>query len=134
MLAMGLITHMSYSSVFTYTFTVSQSAINMYGHVNNFIYVQWIQDASARQPGVIPGLIQPKNSGWIPYRHQIEYIYYACSGGEFEVRTWVAEIRQMGVVRKYEIVQKVDDMVVASGQTEWIFADLITGKPIPIFP
>lgn len=38
----------------------------------------------------------------------------------------------MGAVRKYEIIQKADDTVVASGQTEWIFTDLITGKPIPI--
>lgn len=59
----------------------------MYGHTNNVIYVQWIQDASARHPELIPDFIQPENSGWIPHRHRIEYSCYACSGGEFEVRT-----------------------------------------------
>ncbi len=124
---------MPHSSLVTFTFTVSQSAINIYGHANNVIYVQWIQDAAARQPELVPDFIQLENSGWIPYRHRIEYICCACSGGEFEVRTWVEEIKQMGAVRKYEIVQKADGAVVASGQTEWIFVDLSTGKPYPHF-
>ena len=52
-------------SLFTYTVIVSQCAIEQYGHVNNAIYVQWIQDAAARQPESIPRFDQPENKGWI---------------------------------------------------------------------
>jgi acyl-CoA thioester hydrolase len=36
-------------SIFSYTFTVPQSAIDEYGHVNNVIYVQWMQDAAIQR-------------------------------------------------------------------------------------
>ena len=119
-------------SLFTYTVIVSQCAIEQYGHVNNAIYVQWIQDAAARQPESIPRFDQPENKGWIVRRHRIEYFFDPCPGDEFEVRTWVADLSRTEALRTYEISRTVDGKVIAKGQTEWLYVDIITNRPIPI--
>ena len=119
-------------SLFTYTVIVSQCAIEQYGHANNAIYVQWIQDAAARQPESIPRFDQPENKGWIVRRHRIEYFFDPCPGDEFEVRTWVADLSRTEALRTYEISRTVDGKVIAKGQTEWLYVDIITNRPIPI--
>ena len=119
-------------SLFTYTFIVSQCAIEQYGHANNAIYVQWIQDAAARQPESTPQIDQPENKGWIARRHRIEYFSHPCPGDEFEVRTWVADISRTEALRTYEISRTADGMVVAKGQTEWLYVDMVTDRPTSI--
>ena len=119
-------------SLFTYTFIVSQCAIEQYGHANNAIYVQWIQDAAARQPESTPKFDQPENKGWIARRHRIEYVSHPCPGDEFEVRTWVADLSRTEALRTYEISRTADGKVVAKGQTEWLYVDIVTDRPISI--
>lgn len=116
----------------TYTLSISQNALETYGHVNNAIYVQWIQDACTRSPSHLNGHFQPQNTGWIAHRHRIEYLDAACVGTDFEVRTWLVEVRLTRVLRKYEITRAVDGQLVAIGQSEWIFVNLTTGQPVPI--
>ena len=121
-------------SIFTYTFSVPQSAIDEYGHVNNVIYVQWMQDAAIRHGESLPEYKQPENTGWFVREHRIEYLSPAYLGDEIEVRTWASEMRRVRAQRKYEFVRKADGKIIAKGETQWIFVDLTTGRPIPIPP
>jgi acyl-CoA thioester hydrolase len=118
--------------IFSYTFIVPQSAIDEYGHVNNVIYVQWMQDAATRHPQAIPEFVQPENTGWFAREHRIEYLLPAFEGDELEVRTWVADMKRVRAQRKYDFTRKSDGKVVAKGETNWIYVDLTTGRPIPI--
>ena len=119
-------------SILTYSFTVPQSAIDEYGHVNNVIYVQWMQDAGRRHPEAIPEFKQPKNTGWFAREHRIEYLAPAFLGDEIEVRTWIAEWKRVRAQRRYEFIRKADDKILVKGETQWIFVELTTGRPIPI--
>lgn len=120
---------MLYPSLSTYTFIVSQNAVDKYHHINNAIYVKWILDASIRHPELISVLDQPESAGWVAHRQQIEYLCQACLGDELEVRTWVADVSQTGALRKYEIVRTSDDKLIAKGWTEWLYVDITTGRP-----
>ena len=119
-------------AAFTYTFSVPHSAIDEYGHVNNVIYVQWMQDAAIRHGRAVIGDKLAENSGWFAREHRIEYLTPAYQGDEIEVRTWLVEIRRVRVKRKYEFVRKADGKVVARGETQWIYVDLTTGRPLLI--
>jgi acyl-CoA thioester hydrolase len=123
---------MSYPSIFTYTITVPQSAIDEYGHVNNVIFVQWMQEAAIRHGTSIPEYRPPEHTGWFVREHRIEYLSPAFLGDEIEVRTWVSEMRRVRAQRRYEFIRKADGRVVVRGETLWIFVDLTTGRPIPI--
>lgn len=118
--------------IFRFTFIVPKSAIDEYGHVNNVIYVQWMQDAATRHPQAIPEFKQPENTGWFAREHRIEYLAPAFLGDELEVRTWIAEEKLSRAVRKYEFVRTADNKVIARGQTLWFFVNLTTGRPLPI--
>ena len=119
-------------SIFTYNFTVPQSAIDEYGHVNNVIYVQWMQDAGRRHPEAILEFKQPENTGWFVREHRIEYLAPAFLGDEIEVRTWIAEWKRVRAQRRYEFIRKADGKVIVKGETQWIFVELTSGRPIPI--
>ncbi|HJR80421.1 MAG TPA: thioesterase family protein [Anaerolineales bacterium] len=123
---------MSYPSIFTYTLTVPQSVIDEYGHVNNVAYVQWMQEAAIRHGESMPEYEQPENTGWFVREHRIEYLSPAYLGDEIEVRTWASEMRRVRAQRKYEFIRKADGKVVVKGETQWIFVELTTGRPIPI--
>jgi acyl-CoA thioester hydrolase len=123
---------MSYPSIFTYTITVPKSVIDEYGHVNNVIFVQWMQDAAIRQGESIPEYKQPENTGWYVREHQIEYFSPAYLGDKIEVRTWLSEMKRVRALRKYEFIRKADGKVIAKGETLWIFVELTTGRPIAI--
>jgi len=119
-------------SIFTYTITVPQSVIDEYGHVNNVIYLQWMQDAALRHPASISEYKQPENTGWFAREHRIEYLSPAYLDDEIEIRTWISEIKRVRAIRKYEFVRSTDGKVIVKGETQWVFVELTTGKPISI--
>src|SRR5262245_5326080 len=123
---------MLYLPVFAYSITVPQSTIDDYGHVNNVIYLQWMQDAAIRHRESVPEYKFPENTGWYAREHRIEYLAPAYLGDEIEVRTWVSEYKRVRAIRKYEFFRKVDGKVITKGETQWIFVELTSGRPMTI--
>jgi len=122
---------MSHPSLFSYKLTVPQSAIDEYGHVNNVIYLQWMQDAAIRHGEAI-GYKVAENRGWFAREHHIEYLSPAFLGEDLEVRTWLSEIRRVRLRRRYEFVRASDGNVIVRGETNWVYVDIKTGRPVSI--
>ena len=77
---------MPHPALFAYSITVPQSALDNDGHVNNVIYLQWMQDAAIRHPESVPEHKLPENRGWFAREHRIEYSTPAYIGDELEIR------------------------------------------------
>ena len=122
---------MSHASIFTYTLIVSQSVIDENGHVNNVAYVQWMQDAAIRH-GAAVNYRPPEHAGWFVREHRIQYLLPAFLGDEIEVRTWLTEWKRVRVHRHYEFTRTADRKVLAKGETDWVYVDAKTGRPIAI--
>jgi len=120
--------------IFTLQFTIPQNAIDENGHVNNVVYVQWMQDAAVRHYESIGGtaLMQGTGATWVVREHRIEYLLPAFAGDEIEVRTWVENIRKVRSLRKYEFIRKSDSKLLVRGETDWVFVETGSGRPIPI--
>ena len=125
---------MSNPAIFTYTFTVPQSVIDENGHVNNVAYVQWMQDIAIEHYESIGGVnpMQLLGATWVVREHRIEYLLPAFAEEEIEVRTWVENVRRVRSLRKYEFVRKTDDKLLVRGETDWVFVDATTGRPVAI--
>ena len=126
---------MPISSVYSKLITIPSSAIDENGHVNNVVYVQWMQDIAIEHYASIGGVeAQGMDSTWVVRQHSIEYLLPAFTGEEIEVRTWVENIRKVRSLRKYEFVRKNDGKVLVKGETDWVFVDTKTGSPkaIPV--
>jgi acyl-CoA thioester hydrolase len=119
--------------VYTRSFTIPSGAIDENGHVNNVAYVQWMQDIAVEHYASIGGIeAQGTNATWVVREHRIEYFLPAFAGEEIEIKTWVENIRRVRSLRKYEFVRKSDGRVLVQGETDWVFVDTTTGRPLPI--
>jgi acyl-CoA thioester hydrolase len=120
--------------VYAYAFSVPQEAIDENGHVNNVYYVQWMQDAAVRHYEFIGGVppMQALGATWVVRSHQIEYLAPAFAGDEIEVRTWVVNIRRVRSLRRYEFVRKSDGRLLSKGETDWVFVEAVSGRPLAI--
>ena len=118
------------SPAYSKIFIIPESAIDENGHVNNVVYVQWMQDIAVEHYASIGGnAAQGPDSTWVVREHRIEYFLPAFLGEEIEIKTWVENIRRVRSLRKYEFIRKADGKVLVKGETDWVFVDVKTGSP-----
>ena len=97
-------------------------------HVNNVVYVQWVQLAAN---GHWQSLTSPEiraEVGWVLLRHEIDYHAAALLGDEVVVRTRVGHLRGLTFERLTEI-RAADGRALASSRTLWAPVDPRTGRP-----
>jgi acyl-CoA thioester hydrolase len=124
---------MPISSAYSKIISIPQSAIDENGHVNNVDYVQWMQDIAVEHYASIGGIqAQGSNATWVVRGHRIEYFLPAFIGEEIEIRTWVENIQRVRSLRKYEFVRKSDGRILVKGETDWVFVDVKSGRPLAI--
>jgi len=121
---------MPISSIYSKIITIPESAIDENKHVNNVVYVQWMQDIAVEHYAAIGGVeAQGPDATWVVREHKIEYLLPAFAGEEIEIKTWVEDIRRVRSLRKYEFLRKSDGKVLVRGETDWVFVDAKTGSP-----
>jgi len=124
---------MPVSRTYTKIFIIPESAIDENGHVNNVAYVQWMQDIALEHYSSIGGIqAQGPDATWVIREHRIEYFLPAYAGEEIEIRTWVENIQRVRSLRKYEFVRRADGKTLVKGETDWVFVDVKSGRPLAI--
>jgi acyl-CoA thioester hydrolase len=121
-------------AVFRYQFVVPKEAIDGNGHVNNVVYIQWMQDIAMRHSDACGGTaaLEATEETWVVRSHLIEYLTPAREGDLIEARTWVANFRRVGSLRRTEFERISDKRLVARGATEWVCVNEKTGRPSAI--
>jgi acyl-CoA thioester hydrolase len=116
--------------IYEHELDVPASAIDDNGHVNNVVYVQWMQDVAIAHFESVGGtpIMRAANTTWVARSHYVEYLRPAIAGDRLTIRTWVENFRRVISMRKYEFT-RADGAVLARGQTEWVLVDVATGRP-----
>jgi acyl-CoA thioester hydrolase len=117
--------------IYTSEFTIPASAMDQNGHVNNVMYVQWMQDMAVSHYDFLGGTapMQALGAIWVVREHKIEYLLPAYAGEVIEVQTWVENIRRARSLRKYHFIRKSDRQTLVRGETDWVFVNAQTGRP-----
>ena len=113
---------------------VTADVVDRNGHVNNVAYIQWLQDAAvshARASGCMAATAAA-GATWVVRSHYIEYLAPAFAGDTLTVQTWVVNFQKVRSLRKYKIIRAADQTVVARAETDWVFVNAKTGRPITI--
>jgi acyl-CoA thioester hydrolase len=118
-------------NIYRYEFTVPESATDQNGHVNNVVYVQWMQDVAVLHSDSVGGTDAMNAAGgsWVVHSHKIEYLKPAFAEEEVIALTWVVNFRRVRSVRRYKFYRKSDNALLAKGETEWVFVDGESGRP-----
>ncbi|NLE67387.1 MAG: acyl-CoA thioesterase [Lentisphaerae bacterium] len=121
---------------FLHRFTVPADAIDENGHVNNVVYIQWMQDSAIRHAAASGGTAAMRAAGctWLVRSHKIEYLSPAYPGDCIEACTWVEYFRGVRSLRQYRFVRTSDSKLLARGETMWVSVSASTGRPhaIPV--
>jgi len=117
--------------IYRHTFTVDQKTIDENGHVNNVVYVQWMQDIAILHSNAAGCTDATRDIGamWVARSHKIEYLSPAFDGDQIEALTWVVNFRKVRSLRRYKFVRIADQAVLARGETDWVFMDANKGRP-----
>jgi len=111
---------------------VEAADIDELGHVNNVMYLRWVQDvAVAHWTAVAPAADQERLL-WIVLRHEIDYLHAAHLADQLVARTWVGGGTRLRFERHTEILRADDRSVLARARTVWCPIDAVTKKPTPV--
>jgi acyl-CoA thioester hydrolase len=115
--------------IFEQTITVLQQHLDDLNHVNNVVYLQWVQDvAAAHWNSLAPAELKQKYS-WVVLKHEIEYLGQAFLGDSLTVKTWVNKSAGVRSERHVEFYQYKTNKLLVRAKTNWCLLDAVTMKP-----
>lgn len=88
-------------------------------HVNNVVYLQWVQDIAGKHWFSKAG----KDSGvlWVVRKHEIEYLKAALLGDQLRIETWVESMQGLTSLRKVAIYR--GEELLCSCTSHWVMLD-----------
>jgi len=116
-------------SAFEVPLTVLPADIDELGHVNNIVYLRWVQEAAVAHWRVLAPPQAQAAVAWVVLRHEIDYSRAAVLGDELFARTWVGVASGLSFERHTEIVRRGDGRVLARARTQWCPVDMQSGRP-----
>jgi acyl-CoA thioester hydrolase len=120
------------AGAFEQTFSVQASDIDALGHVNNVVYLKWVQDVAVAHWRSAATPAQQGQLHWVVIRHEIDYLHAAQLGDGVVARTWVGTASRLKFERHTELRRAADGRVLASARTLWCPISTRTGKPTPV--
>ena len=122
------------SERFTLTITASEADIDELGHVNNAVWVRWIQDIAIAHWDAVAPAAHRAAYVWVVTRHEIDYRGNVAAGETVRAETWVDNPPQGARFdRKVRFVDAAGRVVV-DAVTTWALLDRKTGRLLRVRP
>jgi len=122
----------STSAVFELIVPVQAEDIDRQNHVNNTVFVRWVQDVAVAHWRALASSEAQENIRWVVLRHEIEYKKPALRNDRVKLRTWVGQATRITFERFTEIRREADDQVLSTARTLWCPVDAQRGRPVRV--
>ena len=114
--------------------TAGAGDIDELGHVNNAVWVRWIQDmATSHWEAVAP----PEHRAayvWVVTRHEIDYLRAVLPGETVTGRTWIEEPPRGARFDRHLEFLGEDGKARVRAKTTWAILDKASGRPLRVPP
>lgn len=131
--------------VFQYHLTVPATAIDVLDHVNNVVYLDWVQIAASkhwnhatrtyfREENQEEERLGIHKMAWVVLDHHIKYHSQAFKDDEIVVSTFVKSMSGARSERHTEIRRKGESTILVSAVTTWCLLKMPEGRPMRIPP
>ena len=115
--------------VFELPLRVLPEDIDVRGHVNNIVYLRWVQEAATAHWNAGATEEQKDEYVWVVVRHEIDYLRPALPGDDLVARTHVGEAAGAKFDRHVEVWRASDNQLLARARSVWAALDARTGRP-----
>ncbi len=105
---------------------VKKEDIDELNHVNNIVYLQWINNISANHWKSLSNKQIDAKYIWVAARHEIDYVKPAFLNEGITIKTYIDTIEGVKSKRKVEIYR--DNILLAKSLTIWVLLDAKTQK------
>lgn len=113
---------------FTLPFVAAREDIDELGHVNNTVWVRWVQELAVQHWAAVAPAEQQQAYIWVVTRHEIDYRGNVGPGEVVTGETWVAgEPRGARFNRRF-VFTGADGRVKVEGVTTWALLDRASGR------
>jgi acyl-CoA thioester hydrolase len=119
---------------FTLPFTPTPADIDELGHVNNAVWVRWIQDMATAHWNAVADPEHVAAYIWVVTRHEIDYRGNVALGENVTGRTWIeAAPKGAQFDRRVEFLNGAGKVIV-SANTTWAMLDKASGRLVRVRP
>jgi acyl-CoA thioester hydrolase len=118
-------------------FTIRYDECDAYGHLNNAVYLRYMQEAAIRassDAGLGRAQYAAMDRYWLIRETEIEYLQALQAEDAVAVKTWNEGMRRTIAHRRYLFIRPDNDAPAARAWTDWVFLDRSTGQPARIPP
>jgi acyl-CoA thioester hydrolase len=117
---------------FEMTVSVSTGDIDEQNHVNNTVYLRWVQGVATAHWQAVASPEAQETIGWVVLRHEIDYKTPAALGDKIILRTWVGKATRLTFERFTEIRRNGDGQLLSKARTLWCPINAQTGRPMRV--
>lgn len=119
---------------FTVPFAATPEAIDELGHVNNAVWVQWIQSVAEAHWAAKASAAEQAAYIWVVVRHEIDYHRPLLVGQSVTAHSWVADAAQGAKFDRNIIFVGEDGKRHVTALTIWALVDRASGRPARVPP
>ena len=112
--------------------TARPEHIDELGHVNNAVWVQWIQQVAVAHWESVADAAHRQAYFWVVVRHEIDYLRAAHEGECITARTWIGDAPHGARSDRYMEFIGPDGKVCVRARTQWAIIDKALGRPIRV--
>jgi acyl-CoA thioester hydrolase len=120
------------SAPFEMVVPVLPGDIDEQNHVNNTVYLRWVQDVATAHWRSVADSEAQKTIGWVVVRHEIDYKAPAALSDEVVLRTWVGKATRLTFERFTEIRRSRDGRLLSKARTLWCPINTQTSRPVRV--
>ena len=114
--------------------TASAEDIDELGHVNNAVWVRWIQHVAVSHWAAVADPSHVDAYVWVVLRHEIDYLRALGPGGRVTATTWVGDAPRGARFDRLMEFTGDGGQVHVRARTTWAIIDRATGRPLRVPP
>lgn len=112
--------------------TAGPEHIDVLGHVNNAVWVAWIQEVATAHWFETARPEHRDATIWVVVRHEIDYLRAVGAGETVTARTWVGDAPKGARLDRHMEFIGADGKARVRARTTWVSLDKATGRPIRV--
>lgn len=113
---------------FFLTITPDAADIDELGHVNNAVWVRWIQDVATAHWSAVASQDQIAAWIWVVTRHEIDYLGNVGAGETVTARTWISDQPKGARFDRNISFTNASGRLIVQACTTWALVERATGK------